>query len=156
MLPFRASANDACRFGSTATKSNSYLTQIGLKPAGSNTTQPNDLGDPQQYPMTQIASYLRNNSNSLNGSQSQKFLAFLYNDSQNIDGGNPNQPNFTGKYSYGDAPAQYFTVRTCNSYFNPQVPIRATNVDPFYLGLSSQRTEREDFIITPDLRGNVK
>lgn len=48
-----------------------------------------------------------------------------------------------------------FAVRTCNSYWNPQVPIRVTNVDPFYLGMSSQPAEREDFIITPDLRGKV-
>ncbi len=50
---------------------------------------------------------------------------------------------------------RYFTVRTCNSFWNPQVPIRVTNVDPFYLGMSSQATEREDTIITPDLRGKV-
>ena len=30
-----------------------------------------------------------------------------------------------------------------------------TNVDSFYLGMASQRTEREDNIITPDLRGKV-
>ena len=51
--------------------------------------------------------------------------------------------------------ARFFSVRTCNSYWNPQVPIRPTNVDPFYLGMSSQATEREDTIITPDLRGKV-
>ncbi len=50
---------------------------------------------------------------------------------------------------------RFFTVRTCNSFWNPQVPIRPTNVDPFYLGMASQATEREDTIITPDLRGKV-
>ncbi len=50
---------------------------------------------------------------------------------------------------------RYFSVRTCNSFWNPQVPIRPTNVDPFYLGMASQATEREDTIITSDLRGNV-
>ena len=46
-------------------------------------------------------------------------------------------------------------MRTCNSYWNPQVTIRDTNVDPFYLGMASQAVEREDTIITPDLRGRV-
>ena len=54
-----------------------------------------------------------------------------------------------------DAPLDYFAIRTCNSFWNPQVTISATNVDPFYLGMASQATEREDTIITPDLRGNV-
>ena len=49
----------------------------------------------------------------------------------------------------------HFAIRTCNSFWNPQVPISETNVDPLYLGMSSQATEREDTIITPDLRGKV-
>ena len=49
----------------------------------------------------------------------------------------------------------HFVPRTCNAYWNPQVPIRATNVHPFFLGMASQRVEREDTIITPDLRGKV-
>ncbi len=53
------------------------------------------------------------------------------------------------------ANASHFGIRTCNSFWNPQVTVAATNVDPFYLGMSSQATEREDMIITPDLRGNV-
>ena len=57
-------------------------------------------------------------------------------------------------YSY-DAPLNHFAVRTCNSFWNPQVTVSATNVDPFYLGMASQATEREDTIITPDLRGKV-
>ena len=141
---------------------------VGLKPQGSRTTVPGDTGDLNQYPMTQIASYLRANSLNQNIGAHQDFLSFLYNDSHNINPVppdpaahlynmevNPNQPNFTQKYTYGDAPAQYFSVRTCNSYFNPQGPIMATNVDPLFLGMASQRCEREDFIITPDLRGNV-
>ena len=131
---------------------------------------PKEAGDPKQYPITQIAQYLRNNSNNIDPSRlHQDFLSFLYNDSHNINldsevtpgSGtynmdiNSNQPNFTAKYTYGDAPAQYFALRTCNAYFNPQTPIIATNVDPLFLGMASQRCEREDFIITPDLRGNV-
>ena len=50
---------------------------------------------------------------------------------------------------------RYFAVRTCNGYWNPQVPIRETDVDPMYLGMASQAGEREDTIITPDLRGKV-
>ena len=49
----------------------------------------------------------------------------------------------------------HFAIRTCNSFWNPQVTVSETNVDPFYLGMSSQATEREDTIITPDLRGKV-
>ena len=60
------------------------------------------------------------------------------------------------KFDYStDADTGHFVVRTCNSYWNPQVTIRDTNVDPFYLGMASQRVEREDTIITPDLRGQV-
>ena len=62
--------------------------------------------------------------------------------------------NFT--YSSSDNPAfQYFSPRTCNAYWNPQVPIRGTDVDAMYLGMASQAGEREDTIITPDLRGKV-
>ena len=162
---FRNSSNDTCLFGSTATKQNSYLKLINEMAKGKNTT-----GDPQQYPMTQIAKYLTNNFNNASGTgQHQDFLSWLFNDSVNINISsevapgegvynmykNPNQPSFNKSYTYGDAPAQYFSVRTCNSYFNPQDPIIATNVDPLFLGMASQRCEHEDFIITPDLRGNV-
>ena len=62
--------------------------------------------------------------------------------------------NFT--YTDSDNPAfQYFSSRTCNAYWNPQVPIRGTGVDAMYLGMASQAGEREDTIITPDLRGQV-
>ena len=53
------------------------------------------------------------------------------------------------------ADSGHFAIRTCNSFWNPQVTVSETNVDPFYLGMSSQATEREDTIITPDLRGKV-
>lgn len=56
---------------------------------------------------------------------------------------------------YQDADDRHFAIRTCNSFWNPQVTVAATNVDPFYLGMSSQAAEREDTIITPDLRGKV-
>ena len=166
---YRTSPSDTCLFGSTATKQNSYLKLINETSKGARTTVPGDEGDPQQYRMTQIASYLNNNSRFQSSAPHQDFLSFLYNDSHNIDTDSPvpgtdffnmynntNQPRFTANYTYGDAPAQYFNIRTCNSYFNPQIPIIATNVDPLYLGMASQRCEREDFIITPDLRGNVR
>ena len=63
--------------------------------------------------------------------------------------------NSTVDYTYDNANSAHFVVRTCNSYWNPQATIRDTNVDPFYLGMASQAVEREDTIITPDLRGNV-
>ena len=66
-----------------------------------------------------------------------------------------NQDDFNVSYNYSPADSSYFVPRTCNAYWNPQVPIRATNVHPFYLGMASQRVEREDTIITPDLRGKV-
>ena len=68
-----------------------------------------------------------------------------------------NQPTFNAsRYNYDDDAADtHFAVRTCNAYWNPQVTITETNVDPFYLGMASQATEREDTIITPDLRGSV-
>jgi len=60
-------------------------------------------------------------------------------------------------YTYADPTDKaHFAVRTCNAYWNPQVTVSETNVDPFYLGMASQATEREDTIITPDLRGNVR
>ena len=58
------------------------------------------------------------------------------------------------EYSMNAEPA-FFGIRTCNSFWNPQVTISQTNVDAFFLGMSSQATEREDTIITPDLRGKV-
>ena len=64
-------------------------------------------------------------------------------------------PALGRNYSYGVAGTDHFTVRTCNSFWNPQVTVSQTNVDPFYLGMASQATEREDTIITPDLRGKV-
>ena len=71
-----------------------------------------------------------------------------------------NEPAFNSSisgrtYNYTPADDRHFVVRTCNAYWNPQVPIRDTNVHPFYLGMASQRVEREDTIITPDLRGKV-
>ena len=62
--------------------------------------------------------------------------------------------NFT--YRNADNPdGLYFSPRTCNAYWNPQIPIRGTGVDAMYLGMASQAGEREDTIITPDLRGQV-
>ena len=49
-----------------------------------------------------------------------------------------------------------FAVRTCQSYFQPHVTIQYTNIGPFIEGMASGATELEDFIITPDLRGQVQ
>ena len=49
-----------------------------------------------------------------------------------------------------------FAVRTCQSYFQPQETIQYSNIGPFLEGMSSGATELEDFIITPDLRGEVR
>ena len=49
-----------------------------------------------------------------------------------------------------------FAVRTCQSYFQPQETIQYSNIGPFIEGMSSGATEKEDFIITPDLRGDVR
>ena len=66
-------------------------------------------------------------------------------------------PYFNGSSSdrYEPASNEFFAPRTCNQYWNPTVTVSETNVDSFYLGMASQRAEREDFIITPDLRGQV-
>lgn len=46
-------------------------------------------------------------------------------------------------------------LRTCNSYWNPQDFIRNFTIDSLIRGMSSQVTEREDNVITPDLRGKL-
>ena len=46
-------------------------------------------------------------------------------------------------------------VRTCNSYWNSQDSIRETGIEQFLMGMASQIAEREDMIITPDLRGTA-
>jgi dual oxidase len=46
-------------------------------------------------------------------------------------------------------------VRTCNSYWNPQDAVEETDIEPLLMGMASQITEREDNIITPDLRESV-
>ncbi|XP_062502786.1 dual oxidase-like isoform X1 [Corticium candelabrum] len=51
--------------------------------------------------------------------------------------------------------AGYVAVRTCNSYWNPQDAVEETDVDPLLMGMATQITEREDNIITEDLRGGV-
>ena len=47
------------------------------------------------------------------------------------------------------------SVRTCNSFFFPQQFITESDVARLFEGMASSRVEREDFIITPDLRGQV-
>lgn len=65
--------------------------------------------------------------------------------------------NDTAKYPNDDDPIDrmHYAVRTCNSYWDSQSTISRTNIDPFFLGMASQAAEREDNIITPDLRGQV-
>ena len=46
-------------------------------------------------------------------------------------------------------------IRTCNSYFFPQPFVQESDVARLFEGMAAARAEREDFIITPDLRGNV-
>ena len=72
-------------------------------------------------------------------------------------------PNEPGNYSvtingtmlkYVNDPG-LFAVRTCQSYFQPQETIQYSNIGPFIEGMAAGATEKEDFIITPDLRGDV-
>ncbi|XP_076805586.1 dual oxidase 2-like isoform X1 [Clavelina lepadiformis] len=46
-------------------------------------------------------------------------------------------------------------LRTCNTYWNSLEAIQETDIDTMLMGMASQISEREDNIITPDLRGNV-
>ncbi|XP_043197071.1 dual oxidase 2-like [Amphibalanus amphitrite] len=46
-------------------------------------------------------------------------------------------------------------VRTCNSFWRPQEPLREHDVDRMLMGMALQSTEREDNIIVNDLRGDV-
>ena len=98
-------------------------------------------------------------------------IQYFYNDVQNNPSLKTNDSNIRAIYNIlqpsvdptrissvnynTDASLDHFAIRTCNSFWNPQVTVAATNVDAFYLGMSSQATEREDTIITPDLRGKV-
>ena len=67
---------------------------------------------------------------------------------------NPDDPTDTETMTYRNDPS-IFAVRTCQSYFNPQETIKWSNIGPFIEGMAAGATEREDFIITPDLRGQV-
>jgi dual oxidase len=46
-------------------------------------------------------------------------------------------------------------IRTCNSYFFPQPFVQESDSGRLFEGMAAARAEREDFIVTPDLRGNV-
>eukprot|EP00118_Oscarella_pearsei_P028224 m.1711 g.1711 ORF g.1711 m.1711 type:complete len:1810 (+) comp7753_c0_seq1:180-5609(+) len=46
-------------------------------------------------------------------------------------------------------------VRTCNSYWIPQETLTAVGIEPVLLGMATQVTEREDNVVTEDLRGKV-
>merc|ERR1719354_788936 len=56
-----------------------------------------------------------------------------------------------GRHKLVDKPA----LRTCNSYWNSVEAIEERNIHPLLMGMASQLCEREDNIITPDLRGSV-
>ncbi|XP_072030497.1 uncharacterized protein [Amphiura filiformis] len=51
--------------------------------------------------------------------------------------------------------AEHYGVRTCNSYWNPQRPVREHGIEPFLMGMASQITEKEDNVIATDLQGRV-
>ncbi|XP_077997407.1 dual oxidase 1-like [Glandiceps talaboti] len=51
--------------------------------------------------------------------------------------------------------AGHHGLRTCNTYWNPQEAVEETDIDEILLGMASQIAEREDNIITEDLRGKV-
>ncbi|XP_070541735.1 dual oxidase 2-like isoform X2 [Ptychodera flava] len=63
-----------------------------------------------------------------------------------------NVPRFTGETGDGRS---IHGVRTCNSFWNPQTPILESDIEEFLMGMASQICEREDNIITEDLRGQV-
>ncbi|ELU01203.1 hypothetical protein CAPTEDRAFT_159209 [Capitella teleta] len=46
-------------------------------------------------------------------------------------------------------------LRTCNTFWNSPVSLHQTDIDELLMGMASQITEREDNIVTPDLRGDV-
>ena len=49
-----------------------------------------------------------------------------------------------------------FALRTCNVFWNGPVYIKEPkDIEPMLEGMASQLAEREDFIITEDLRGFV-
>ena len=129
-----------CNFGQTlsadfASYSNSYLRSI-------NATQ-------QFTTIDELYQYFCVNGTGPGANDTNMQSTLCNNDRRNL--------NYTGDSTdmYAPLGAEYFAPRTCNQFWNPQVPISATNVDSFYLGMASQRAEREDFIITPDLRGKV-
>ena len=96
-----------------------------------------------------------NNFNRYNTTYEARAINELITKTKYDRNGNPRRKNGT-LFDYNrTADLGHFAIRTCNSFWNPQVTVSETNVDPFYLGMSSQATEREDTIITPDLRGKV-
>ena len=118
-----------------ANYTNSYLESLGV------TQQFTNIDELYQYFCVERTGVGYNDTNMQN--------ILCNNDRRNL--------NYTGDDAdmYAPLPAEYFAPRTCNQFWNPQVPVNETNVDSFYLGMASQRAEREDFIITPDLRGKV-
>ena len=145
-----ANQSTTCRFGSPMSfeGENTFLERLRDR-------DPNELGF--ELPVATwrelIDRFVYNDNNLPSSPESEEIRSFI-NESLNVDRNNRNIDDPT--YTYQQADNRYFGVRTCNSFWNPQVTIEVTNVDPFYLGMASQRTEREDTIITPDLRGKVE
>jgi dual oxidase len=46
-------------------------------------------------------------------------------------------------------------LRTCNTFWNPQEGVNEHDIDGLLMGMASQVAEKEDNIITPDLRDDV-
>ena len=132
-----------CRFGSSISpgepfeSTNSFLKRIN----------PSRRHDSWRDITTNYYDTYENNPSNINQDEIRTLFNML-----NTSGVNPNRT--MPEYAQ-DATTDHFAIRTCNSFWNPQVTVSQTNVDSFYLGMSSQATEREDTIITPDLRGNV-
>lgn len=142
LLSLSLSPSDMCRFGPTlspdyAGSTNAYLQFV----TGNNNVQFTDMTSL----ITTFCTSDRYNETDFNTT-----LCATIN--SNISKTNPTTG---GTYRVGNLPGNYFAPRTCNQFWNPTVTIMETNVDSFYLGMASQHAEREDFIITPDLRGFV-
>lgn len=141
LFSLHSGGNDTtCRFGSTFSDdvgngTNSYLESLGVTQNFSS--------------IDELYTYFCVEQNT--GSNDPNIQRLLCNSSMT----NTQYFNGSTQDRYEPLNGAYFAPRTCNAYWNPQVPIIETNVDSFYLGMASQRAEREDFIITPDLRGQV-
>ena len=131
--------DDSCSFGPT----------LSLDPAQFNNDYLRGISDVARFEnWTSLVTEFCSSSSTLD-TASELYQTLCASLNPEID---PNNPTSTG---YDVAPDNHFAPRTCNQFWNPLVTVEETNVDAFYLGMASQSAEREDFIITPDLRGKV-